>query len=189
MHDVTSPPGRQTGHAKEIGWREIVALPDLEIAGIKAKIDTGARTSALHAFDLSELDHEGTPWVAFSIQSPTHGQPIHCAAPVADRRAIKNTSGIPELRTIILTTLVIGRRHWHIEVSLSDRSEMGFDLILGRAAIRSHNIVVNPGRSFLAGPPAERLAGKFEKRKTTPRTASASDIQAAHRGLSMGEEK
>lgn len=180
---------RPVGKTKEIGWREIVGLPDLEIARIKAKIDTGARTSALHAFDLDHMQHDGVAWVAFSIESPTRGQPIHCAAPVADRRAIKNTSGIPELRTIIQTTLVLARRHWHIEVSLSDRSEMGFDLILGRAAIRGHNLVVNPGRSFLAGPPSETVvAGPPHRRQEAATVATAARVPPAHRAFQMGDE-
>ena len=186
---MTSRLDRPAVRPKEIGWREMVGLPDLDIDRIKAKIDTGARTSALHALDPRPFENAGSPWIGFSIPSPTHGLPIHCAAPVVDRRAIKNTSGIPETRPIIMTTLIIGRRRWHIEVSLSDRSEMEFDLILGRAAIRGHNLVVNPGKSFLAGPPVERAVAA--PRKPAPEAADpfAMPGPSAHQALPKGDVK
>ena len=146
-------PRRRKVEPTEIGWREVVGLPAFRIDRIRAKIDTGARTSALHATGLEPFDRDGEPWIAFSVPSPASGRPVRCLAPVVDRRAIKNTSGVPETRYIVQTVLVIGRRQWQVEVSLSDRSEMEFDLILGRAAIRGHKFVVNPGKSFLAGPP------------------------------------
>ncbi|MEP0321404.1 ATP-dependent zinc protease family protein [Bauldia litoralis] len=144
---------RRRPEPTEIGWREVVGLPGFGIERMRAKVDTGARTSALHATDLEPFERDGTPWIAFSVPSPAQRQPVRCFAPIADRRAIKNTSGVPETRYIVQTPLVIGRRHWTIEVSLSDRTEMEFDLILGRAAIRGHNFVVNPGKSYRAGLP------------------------------------
>lgn len=149
----------------EIGWREFVGLPRLQIAKIKAKIDTGARTSALHAVDLETFERDGVAWVSFTVPSLDHQAPTICSAPVVDRRAIKNTSGVAETRHIIQTTLVIGRRRWRIEVSLSDRTEMGFDLILGRSAIRTHNHVVNPSKSFLAGAPVGPSKAMLSKRR------------------------
>lgn len=141
----------------EIGWREVVGLPDLGIAELHAKIDTGARTSALHAVDLDVEDVDGQLWVSFAIPQPgKHGAERHRAS-VVDHRMIKNTSGVPEHRYVVRTTLVLGRRHWHIEVSLADREQMGLDMILGRTAIRGRRILVNPGRSFLAGPPRMKL--------------------------------
>jgi len=136
-----------------IGWREQVALPELDIRQIKAKVDTGARTTALHAEQIELFDCDGKPWVRFLVP-PYHGPDCHpVAAPVLDERQIKNTSGIPAARYVIHTTLVIGHYHWGIEVSLADRTEMGFDLILGRTAIRAHRLLVDPGRSFLMGSP------------------------------------
>ncbi len=144
-----------------IGWREFVGLPDLGIETLKAKIDTGARTAALHAVDLQPLERDGIRCISFRV--PLTGQPAGplYIAPVHDRRAVKNTSGIPEERWIIRTTLLLGRHRWHIQVSLANRENMGFDLILGRTALKGRRVLVNPARSFLAGLPAPH--GKPER--------------------------
>lgn len=140
-----------------IGWREWIGLPELQIGSIKAKIDTGARTSALHAVEQRLVENSEANWIEFRV--PHFGGPVgrRCQAKIVDERQIKNTSGIPELRYVISTTLVLGGRHWHIELSLADRENMEFDVILGRTAIRRHGLLVDPGRSFLAGPPNSSL--------------------------------
>ena len=136
-----------------IGWREIIGLPDLEITAMKAKIDTGARTSALHALDLKTEQHNGEQWVSFRV--PHLGEPrsIRHRARVMDERLIKNTSGVPQLRYVIKSTIVIGYRKWLIDISLTDRNEMKHDLILGRTALRRHKLLVAPDKSYLAGKP------------------------------------
>lgn len=133
----------------EIGWREFVDLPDLGIEKFRAKIDTGARTSALHATRQKLLDIDGEEWVEFHVPVPGTSGTKRYRARLVDQRAIKNTSGNPENRYIIKTTLRLGKRRWAIEVSLADRENMGFDLILGRTAIRRHRLLVNPGKSYL----------------------------------------
>ena len=150
---------------KEIGWREIVGLPDLGIASLHAKIDTGARTSALHAVDLAVIERDGAQWAEFHVPQPGTPHWKRCATPILDVREIKNTSGVPEQRYVVGTTLILGKRHWHIEVSLADREQMEFDLILGRTAIRRRRLLVNPGRSFLVGPPVQLR----KKALSTPR--------------------
>lgn len=145
---------RQRKPPDVIGWREYVGLPELGVRLLRAKIDTGARTSALHAVDLEPLEREGAPWVSFAVPLQDSKAPTtRFAAPVHDRRAVKNTSGVPEDRWIIRTILLLGRHRWHIQLSLANRENMGFDLILGRTAIRGRRVLVNPGRSFLAGDP------------------------------------
>ena len=139
---------------REVGWREYVGLPELGIQSMRAKIDTGARTSALHAIPQKVYEIDGTTWIDFDIPRSDSHPVIKCKSPLIDERKITNTSGVPEIRYVIETILVIGQRHWHIEVSLADREKMVFDLILGRTALRRHKISVHPGRSFLAGPPA-----------------------------------
>ena len=137
-----------------IGWREHVALPLLGVARVLAKIDTGARTSALHATQIVPFMRDGHPWVRFRI--PRHGDlpATRCESPlVEESRHITNTSGVPEARHVIETQLVMGRRRWRIEVSLTDRSSMKTPLILGRTAIRRHSVLVDAGRSCLVGPP------------------------------------
>lgn len=135
-----------------VGWRERISLPDLGIKAMKAKIDTGARTSALHAIDIERFERDGLNWIGFVV--PLAGRERR-SAPLLETRAIKNTSGVPEKRLVIETTLVIGTRHWLIETSLANRERMGFDLILGRTAIRRRSILVDPSRSFLAGDPLD----------------------------------
>jgi len=157
MRKTPATADRQTARPPQrIGWREDVGLPDLHISRLKAKIDTGARTSALHAENIERITRDGQPWVRFSV--PHAAEAGRIEAPLADERDIRNTSGRPERRAVIRTTLVLGERHWLIEVSLADRTEMAFDLILGRTAIRRRRLCVDPGRSFLAGPPAIRRA-------------------------------
>ena len=149
----------------EIGWREFVSLPELGIESLRAKIDTGARTSALHAVDLEPYEHSGEQWMSFHVPLPEVSRSVRSTARLVDQRSIKNTSGVPEQRYVVETTLVLGQRHWLIEVSLADREEMEFDLILGRTAIRKRRLVVNPGRSYLLGLPSttpkqHRVSGK-----------------------------
>lgn len=147
--------------ADVIGWREWVALPDIGIPEIKAKIDTGARTSALHAVDQEVFEREGRPWVRFRVPASKKHRDIPVEAQLVDERDIKNTSGIPERRRIIRTTLLLGRHHWRIDISLANRERMEFDIILGRTAIRSRGVLVHPGKSFVAGPPqAHVLTGR-----------------------------
>jgi hypothetical protein len=136
-----------------IGWREIVSLPELGVFDMRAKIDTGARTSALHAEDQEVFERDGRNWVRFRVPASRHHRDFRVEVPVLDERDIKNTSGQPERRIVIRTLLHLGRHNWHVDVSLADRSNMGFDMILGRTAIRRHNVLVNAGRSFLAGKP------------------------------------
>jgi hypothetical protein len=137
----------------EIGWRERVGFPDLGIPVLRAKIDTGARTSALHAVDIEEFVQNGDAWVRFGAPLSDHGPITRCAARLVDTRAIKNTSGKPQDRYVVSTTIVLAQRRWKIEVSLADRDNMGFPLILGRTAMRRHRLLVDPGRSYLAGEP------------------------------------
>ncbi len=143
----------------EIGWREYVGFPDLGIPKLRAKIDTGARTSALHAVNIEPFTRDDEAWVRFGAPLTDHGPITPCSAKLVDTRAIKNTSGVPEERLVIKTTVILAKRHWLIDVSLADRDNMGFPLILGRTAMRRHRLLVDPGRSFLAGEPASGRIG------------------------------
>ena len=136
-----------------IGWRETIAFPEFGIEKLTAKIDTGARTSALDATDIRLETIEGVEWVSFHISSKELPKLHRCKAKLIDRRKIKNTSGIPEERYVIETKLHLGKRKWRIEISLADRGKMAHDIILGRTAIRRHKILVAPGKSFLSGIP------------------------------------
>ncbi|WP_458789708.1 ATP-dependent zinc protease family protein [Yoonia sp. MH D7] len=132
-----------------IGWMEHLDLPDLQLLRVKAKIDTGARTTALHATHIEPFMQGGAEWVRFQVQHSENAPLIWISAPIHDRRDIKNTSGIPEQRIVIRTTLKLTDRTWPISVSLTDRSNMRFQIIVGRSALKNHNIAVHTRRANL----------------------------------------
>ena len=116
------------------------------------KLDTGARTSSLHAFGIERFEHEGTDMVRFQIypkQRSAKGA-IDVEAPIVDERWIRNSGGQRELRPVIETTLGLGNRSWSIELTLTRRDEMGFRMLLGRQALRTR-VLVDSGRSYRAG--------------------------------------
>lgn len=133
-----------------VGWREWVTLPELDIEAIKVKVDTGARTSALHAFQVESFQRDNREWVRFSIH-PIQGQDLvrHCEAPVLDRRVVTDSGGHKEERPVIRTDIELGGRRWPIEITLTDRENMIFRMLLGRTAMGE--IVVDPTASFLLG--------------------------------------
>lgn len=135
-----------------IGWREWVAFPLLGIEGIKAKIDTGARTSSIHAFGIEEFQQEGRAMVRFRVhpfQRDT-SETVVAAAPVLERRNVRSSTGHAQLRLVVSTDVELMGLRWPIELTLASRDSMGFRLLLGREATRGR-LVVDPGRSFRAG--------------------------------------
>lgn len=134
---------------KVIGWMEYIDLPDLPLNDIKAKIDTGARTSALHATDIRRFQRDGHHWVSFLTEVPGGEGMIRIEAPIKERRNIKNTSGIPESRIVIRTTIRLGDETWPLDLSLTDRTNMTFQMIVGRAALKNHAIAVHTKRAHL----------------------------------------
>lgn len=135
-----------------MGWREWVSLPELGIDGIKAKIDTGARTSALHAFRIRRFTRDGRSFVRFYVHPlQRHRHPeIFCEAPLIDERIITSSSGQSGNRYVIETHLHMGQSGWPIEITLTNRDEMGFRMLLGRQALR-HRLLVDPGSSYKFG--------------------------------------
>lgn len=136
-----------------IGWREWVAFPDLLIDRVKAKIDTGARSSALHAYDIEcYKTKNGKLRARFNVHplQRSNKKIVHCHADVIDQRYVKSSSGQQELRTTILTNLLIGAEAWPIELTLTNRDSMGFRLLIGRTALR-RKFLVDPQRSYLFG--------------------------------------
>ena len=135
---------------KTIGWREYVALPQLNIERIKAKIDTGARSSALHAFNIRELSVEEKKIIRFQVHPLQRDSKvtITAEAELLEYRKIRNSGGIAQLRPIIKTNIEVGEQIWAIELSLTDRDVMGFRMLLGRQGVRN-KFLVDPGRSFI----------------------------------------
>lgn len=141
---------RRTRQKAVLGWREWLSLPDLSPSPVKAKIDTGARTSTLHAFGLSQHQRDGAPWVSFEVH-PVQRSRLQATAvsyPVKGFRRVRSSSGHSELRPVIRTPVQIGDHNFDIDVTLTSRDEMGFRMLLGRAAVR-RRFLVDAGRSFV----------------------------------------
>ena len=148
-----------------VGWREWAGLPRLGIARVKAKIDTGARTSALHANSIEQFDAQGAPWVRFHVAGEGKGAPWH-EAPVADRRSIRSSNGGTELRFVIRTELTLAGRAWAVDITLTNRERMELPMLIGREALAGR-VLVDAERSWLCGQPAPLPAA--EKRKPAGR--------------------
>jgi hypothetical protein len=135
---------------KIIGWREWVSLPELGLTSIKAKIDTGARTSALHAFSLQPFKEGNQDRIRFDIHPLQNNitKVVTCVADIIDKRWVSDSGGHREERFVIQTTMLMGVRKFPIEITLTERDTMLFRMLLGRSAIRKR-FMVNPARSFL----------------------------------------
>jgi hypothetical protein len=143
-----------------VGWREWLALPKLGIPAIKAKLDTGARTSALHTFAIEPFETKGRIRVRFGIHPLQKRRDIElfCTAEVFDRRVVTDSGGHRELRYVIRTPVSLGNRVWPIEITLSNRDTMMFRMLLGRSAMQE-GFLIAPHSSYLTG----RLLAKSYK--------------------------
>lgn len=132
-----------------VGWREWLALPELGIDKIKAKVDTGARTSCIHAFRVEEFTQEEQVWVRFWVHpiQDDNNTEIQCQAKVIDQRTVTDSGGHQEQRYVIQTQLLIGGQKWPIEATLTNRDTMKFRMLLGRTAMAGR-IVVDPELSY-----------------------------------------
>lgn len=151
-----APPG-PAAPPDVVGWREWVALPDLGVGRIKAKVDTGARSSALHAWNLEEFQRDGVRYVRFVVHPWQHdvAKSIVCECEWIGERAVRSSHGHSETRPVVRTTLEVGGRRWPIELTLTNRDTMGFRMLVGRLAVRGR-FVVDPGRSFVQPRPRRR---------------------------------
>lgn len=132
-----------------IGWREWADLPSLKIKNIKGKIDSGARSSSLHAFDLKFYKKGNSEFVKFKVHPDQRStaKTVECRSKVLERRTVKSSNGKSELRPVIVTDLEMMDQKWPIELTLTNRDEMGFRLLLGREAFRKR-FLVDAGRSY-----------------------------------------
>ncbi|MBA3582444.1 MAG: ATP-dependent zinc protease [Gammaproteobacteria bacterium] len=137
-----------------LGWREWVALPELGITRIKAKLDSGARTSALHAFEITPFEQNNVRKVRFHLQpNPRKIDIIQtCEALIVDQREVTDSGGHRELRWVIQTPIVIGNHSYPIDITLTSRASMRFRMLLGRTAF-SGRYLIDVSRSYIAGKP------------------------------------
>jgi hypothetical protein len=136
------------------GWREWVSLPELGIPKIKAKLDTGARTSSLHAFDVHHFTRDGVEMVRFNVHPIQRNSRTVIVAEAlrVDTRTVRSSSGHETHRDVIRADIEMLGQRWPIEITLARRDTMGFRLLLGRQALRGR-FLVDPGRSFVGGRP------------------------------------
>lgn len=135
---------------KTIGWREWVSLPSLGLPLIKAKVDSGARTSALHATSIKYIeDVHGQTWVSFLVNPGDKGtKPVRVRALLLEQRVVKSSLGHATLRPVIVTEICLGEQTWSTEITLVNRDPMGFRMLLGRRALKGR-FLIHPGRGFI----------------------------------------
>jgi hypothetical protein len=141
-------------HKPLLGWREWVALPEFGIAQIKAKIDTGARSSALHAVTIEPYLKNGENWLMFTVQ-PTQKRGdllVECHAPIKDHRIVSDSGGHKQYRYVIETQLLFGQQLILAEITLTNRDSMRFRMLLGRTAMNKY-FNIDPNASYLQGKP------------------------------------
>lgn len=133
-----------------VGWREWVGLPELNLNGVKAKVDTGARSSCLHAYDIREVRRRGRLWLVFKVHPLQRNDKyvVECESPLLEYRQVTSSNGTRELRPAIRTDIELGGFRWPIDLTLTRRDGMGFRMLLGREALRGQ-FTVDPGRSYL----------------------------------------
>ena len=136
----------------EIGWREYLALPELGIDSIKAKVDTGALTSAIHATEIQLSTVDGKSWVDFTVPTSQFSDAltVRCRAPLVGYRKVRNSGGVQDERAVIETKVAIGGQLRTIELTLASRTNMRFRMLLGRSGIPDGYYVI-PGKSYLLG--------------------------------------
>ena len=154
------------------GWREWASLPGLGVPWIKAKLDTGARSSAVHAFDLETFERDGQEWVRFSIHpwQRSAEDAVEVELPVHDRRAVRSSSGHAAERYVVLMEIRLLDRTVTAEVTLSRRDEMGFRFLIGREALRQ-GFLVDSSQSYVGGRP--RRVVRRKNRGVPPRVKVA----------------
>ncbi|MBT5766269.1 30S ribosomal protein S6--L-glutamate ligase [Emcibacteraceae bacterium] len=152
-----------------VGWEEWLSLPELGLPALKAKTDTGARTSAIHAFAIQPFGSDKKPYVRFGVHPVPDNTDIevYCSAPVVGQREVTSSNGQTELRYVIKTPITIGERTWDIEITLTNRENMAYRMLLGRSAL--DELAVKPAESFLQPELSYDLYNKITNKKPVKR--------------------
>lgn len=166
---MTRPPHNPDALLRAVGWREWLALPELGIPAIKVKVDTGARSSALHAASLDLFERHSQPWVRFVMHPARKRRDIEITAeaPVVDRRIVSDSGGNRMQRIFIRTLVRAGDESWPVDLNLSDRETMLFPMLLGRTAMAGR-LRVDPAASYLLGRPSKGLSVEYPRRNVHP---------------------
>jgi len=145
-------PRRRRKELKKIGWRERVSFPDFDVIGVKAKVDSGAQTSSIHAFRPRYSQREDGEWVSFEIHPRRRSRKdaVRVSAKVLTHRWIRSSNGKRELRPVIVTRMSLGGEEFEAEMTLANRHLMAYRMILGRSAMRGR-FTIDPGKSYLFG--------------------------------------
>ncbi len=169
---------------KIVGKQEWCRLESLRIPAVKARVDSGAKTSSLHAYQIEPFKKNGRPWVRFAAHPLQSNAKIalQCEAPVVDRRAVKSSSGTSEKRYVILTPITIGGETWEVELTLTNRDSMGYRMLLGREAMAG-KLIVDPELSFCLGDYKKEEIESFYKKNTKPPSGLKIGLLASDRHL------
>lgn len=180
-----------------VGSEEWLSFPELGIPAIKARIDSGAKTSSMHAFNISPFRRDGAAWVSFEVHPLQNNRRtvIRCERPVLDKRSVKSSSGISETRIVVGATLKAGDETWDIELTLANRDSMGYRMLLGRQAMNGR-MVVDPSLSLCLGEVSSTEISQFYGKKKQKKSglkigllASNKDLYSNQRILEAGEER
>ncbi len=148
----TSPRPAKVRPRVELGWCELVDVTALGLIGVRAKIDTGARTSALHATEITPTLRYGEPWVRFLSETGPEAEHIWCEAPMVEERCVTSSNGVEEMRYIIDARIKLAGISLPVQLSLTDRTPMAFPMLIGRTALKRH-FLVNVARKYVHGAP------------------------------------
>lgn len=180
-----------------VGSEEWCSLPELNISAIKVRVDSGAKTSALHATNIMPFKKNNDQWVRYEVHPLQNDgrTTIHCESPVLDKRSVKSSSGVVEVRYVILTSLSIAETIWEIEMTLTNRDSMGYRMLLGRQAM-SGKILVDPESSFLLGEVSPEILNQYYETHIKSRSglkigvlASNPNLYSNRRIIEAGEER
>jgi len=180
-----------------VGSEEWCALPQLNIPAIKVRVDSGAKTSALHAVNIIPFKKDGDPWVRYEVH-PIQNEgktTIYCESPVMDKRKVKSSSGYGEIRYVIKTVLAIAKSSWEIEITLTNRDSMGYRMLLGRQAMAG-KMMVDPEAAFQLGELSNQILKQHYKVYVNKPSglkigllASNPDLYSNRRIIEAGEER
>jgi ribosomal protein S6--L-glutamate ligase len=180
-----------------VGSEEWCSLPQVNIPALKARVDSGAKTSALHAVNIVAFHKENIPWVSFEVHPLQNDgkTTVHCEAPLYDKRKVKSSSGNSEVRFVIKTVLSIAEDAWEVEITLTNRDTMGYRMLLGRQAM-SGKMLVDPESSCLLGEPTVEILNQYYRSNIVESTglkigllASNPDLYSNRRIIEAGQER